>query len=192
MSTALRQECKVYYEILDGQPVAMASASTNHAIVVENIRDVFRGYLKGKFCRMFSELDVILSDKDTFIPDVMVVCRRDIIKANGIYGAPDLIVEVLSPSTIRYDRGYKMKTYAKNGVKELWLVDPESRAIEVYLLDNGVYELNNAYPLYPDWMIEGMTEEEKAKIAHEFTPSIFDDLIIQVEDVFEGLLGDFS
>jgi len=191
MGTALRQECKVYYEVLDGQPMAMASATANHVIVAGNVYSIFRDYLKGKFCRVFPELDVFLSDKDTFIPDVMVVCRPDIIKANGIHGALDLVVEVLSPSTIKRDKGYKMQAYAKSGVKELWLIYPESRIVEVYYLKNKAFEFENVYALHLSCMIEKMTDEEKAEIIHEFTPSIFEDMVIKVEDVFEGLLGDF-
>jgi len=191
MGTALKQECKAYYEVLDGQPVAMASATANHGIVAGNIYGIFRGFLKGKFCRVFSELDVVLFDKDTFIPDVTVVCRPDIIKTNGIHGAPDLVVEVLSPSTMKRDRGYKMQAYAKCGVKEYWLVEPESRAIEVYLLKDGVFEFNNGYALHLSCMVGKMSDEEKVAIVYEFSPSIFEDMVIRVEDVFEGLLGDF-
>jgi len=106
MGTALKlSEDKPYYEVLNGKIVAMASASVNHATVTINILSIFKRHFKGMFYRVFSEVDVFLSDKDTFIPDLMVVCKPDIIKRNGINGAPDLVVEVLSPSTIRYDRG---------------------------------------------------------------------------------------
>jgi len=81
--------------------------------------------------------------------------------------------------------------YAKCGVKELWLVDPENRTIEIYLLEDDQYEMNNVYNLTPSYKLEKMTDEEKAELVHEFSPSIFDDLVIRVEDVFEDLLGDF-
>ena len=191
MGRALKYEEGIKYEVHGGQLVAMASGTENHASVKGNIYNIFKNYLKGKFCRVYSELDVYLSEEDTFIPDVMVVCKPDIIKKDGIHGAPDLVVEVLSPSTTKRDRGYKMQTYAKCGVKELWLVDSKSRTIEVYLLDLDRYVFDNAYVIYPDYVLAKMSDEEKAELVHEFSPSIFDDLIISVEDVFDDLLGDF-
>jgi len=192
MGTALIQVDKIYYELLNGQPMAMASGTANHSNVAVNIISLFKNYLRGKFCRVYAELDVHLSDNDRFRPDVMVVCKQDIIKKNGVHGAPDLVVEVLSPSTIKRDRGYKMQLYAKSGVKELWLVDSENRTIETYLLQNEIYELDNGYALLPDYILEKMSDEDKAEIIHEFNPSIFKDMVIRVEDVFEGLLGDFN
>ena len=78
--------------------------------------------------------DVHLSENDCVIPDVMIVCNSDIIKDNAIYGAPDLIVEVLSPGTEKRDRGYKKDLYERCGVREYWIVDPVSLTVEVYLL----------------------------------------------------------
>jgi Uma2 family endonuclease len=69
-------------------------------------------------------------------PDVVFVSnqRRSIITRDGLEGAPDLVVEVLSPGTARLDRGSKRKIYARTGVKELWLADPETKLIVVYQL----------------------------------------------------------
>jgi len=78
VGTALKHENKVFYEILSGQPVAIAKPSMNHVFVSGNIHNIFKQYLKGKFCRVASEAKVILSDKDTFAPDVMVICKSDI------------------------------------------------------------------------------------------------------------------
>lgn len=64
----------------------------------------------------------------------MVVCNKDIIKKDGVHGVPDLIVEVISPSTAKKDKGYKKDLYETCGVKEYWLVDTDNRSIEVYLL----------------------------------------------------------
>jgi len=81
-------------------------------------------------------LDVFLDDVNVYQPDVFFVSeqRRSIVTDHGIEGAPDLIVETLSPTTARYDKGSKRKIYARHGVREFWLVDPETRAIQVYLL----------------------------------------------------------
>ena len=79
-------------------------------------------------------MDVYLSEKDRVIPDVMIICSKDIIRDNGIYGTPDLVVEVLSPGTEKRDRGIKKNLYEICGVKEYWLANPEIKSVEVYLL----------------------------------------------------------
>jgi len=80
--------------------------------------------------------DVFLSDVNVYQPDVLFVSKENltIITEHGIEGGPDLVVEILSPSTTKYDRGMKRKIYARTGVEELWLIDPEPQRIEVYRL----------------------------------------------------------
>ena len=121
------------------------------------------------------------------MPDVKIVCDPDKIKYDNIYGAPDLIVEVLSPKTQKYDIGYKKDIYEHYGVKEYWIVRPKERSIEVYLLKEGVYKLDNLYQMYEDYEYEDLTDEEKSGIRKEFKTSLFDELIISVEDVFENV-----
>ena len=178
------------YEVLDGKIYAMASASVKHNRVIFNIARIFGNFLKGKRCQAFVDgVDVKFDDDNTVIPDVMIVCDRDIIKEDGIYGAPDLIVEVLSPSTAKRDIGRKKELYAERGVKEYWLVSTAERSIQVYLLKSGAYVLDNVYQIYKDWYVAKMNEEEKAEIMMEFATSLegFEDMIIKVEDVFENV-----
>ena len=110
----------IWEEILNGKIIAMSPRpSVNHNIVMTNIYNIFTNYLEGNTCEAFTGgIDVHLTEKDTVIPDVMIVCNKEIIKKDGIYGAPDLIVEVLSPGTAKNDRGYKRDLYGKCGVKE--------------------------------------------------------------------------
>ncbi len=117
----------------------------------------------------------------------MIVCNPDIIKENGIYGAPDLVVEVISPSTMRYDRGPKMQAYAKAGVKEYWLVTPLARSVEVYLNHGGVFEIDETYAVYSEADLSVMNDEEKAAIKPQIKVSLYDDLLVNVEDVFYRL-----
>lgn len=128
--------------------------------------------------------DLYLNEKDHFIPDVMIVCDPDKVKKDGVYGAPDLVVEVLSPSTAKRDRGYKKDAYAKAGVKEYWIVSPGDKSIEQYFLQDGQFVLHEIYTIYPDYVLEKMTEEERAAIATEFKCSLYDDLLISLEDIF--------
>ena len=91
-------------ELIDGKIVMMVPASINHTFTSGNIYSIFWNYLKGKKCTPIADgSTVYLTDKDHFVPDFMVVCDPEKIKSEGIYGAPDLVVEVLSPSTMRND-----------------------------------------------------------------------------------------
>ncbi|MDR2148348.1 MAG: Uma2 family endonuclease [Tannerella sp.] len=88
-------------------------------------------------------------------PDICIVCDLSKIDAKGCLGAPDLIVEVLSPATLKYDWNYKFNLYEKSGVKEYWILDPKAKSVTVFLLqpdgnyDLGtVYECNQKAPVY--------------------------------------------
>lgn len=172
-------------ELLGGKIVAMAPASTGHAYVSNGILNIFRNYLKGKSCIPFGDgILVHLTDDDKFVPDVMVVCDRSKIKPDGVYGAPDLVVEVLSPSTAKNDRTHKKDVYERCGVPEYWIVGPAERFIEVYRLDGVEYVLHDVYTLPADWELNRMTDEKRATLATEFKCHLYDDLIIRLEDIF--------
>jgi len=182
------------FEILDGKIYMMATPLVGHNLVVLNISRIFSNYLKGKKCLVLpDQTTVFLSKRDEVIPDVSVVCDPDILRRRGIYGAPDLVVEVLSASTTRNDRGYKKKLYETHGVKEYWIVEPASKKIEVYLLVEGKYELDNVYVIYRDFELEDLEERgfDMSQIQMEFSPSIFPDLAVSVEEVFEKV-GDLA
>jgi len=177
------------FERHNGKIIAMSPAYLRHNGVAFNIAVIFSKYLKGKTCRAFPDgAAVHFSEKDMLVPDAMIVCNKDIIKPNGIHGAPDLVVEVLSATTSKRDRGYKKSAYEKYGVKEYWIIDTNSCQIEVYLLKEDRYELDNTYSIFTNDMLEIMTDEEKAEIQMEFKTSLFDDLIISVEEVFEDII----
>lgn len=175
-------------ELIGGKVVMMSPASAGHTYVADNILMIFKQYLKGKKCIPFGDgLLVHLTDKDKFVPDMMVVCDRDKIKRTYIDGAPDLVVEVLSPGTAKNDKGYKKRVYESSGVPEYWLVNPADKSIEVYLLENGRYTVDNVYTLYPIEELEEMTDEEKAAVVTEFKCHLYDDLIIRLDDIFGDL-----
>ena len=185
---AYRDEMR--YEYIHGVPVAMSPRpATNHNIVAGNIYYLFRTFLHGKKCMAFSDgMDVHLDDDNCVIPDAMIVCDRSIIKQDGVYGAPDLIVEILSQSTAKRDKSGKKDLYEKHGIKEYWIVDTASRSIEVYLLKDGQYKLDNVYSIYPDYLLKNMTDEEKSAIVMEFHPSEFLQMIVSMSDVFDALV----
>ena len=119
-------------ELIGGNVVMMSPASAEHVYTAGSIYNIFKNYLKGKNCIPFSDgLLVHLTDENKFVPDMMVVCDRSKIKSDGVHGAPDLVVEVLSPSTAKDDRTRKKEVYEACGVPEYWLVSPTDKSIEV-------------------------------------------------------------
>jgi Uma2 family endonuclease len=127
------------YELIDGVPYMMAPGPTAiHQKVVLAIASQLEFYLKGKSCEVFSApFDVRLnadeSDDTVVQPDVLVVCDASKIEKAGVKGAPDLVVEVLSPRAESYDSTLKLEKYMKAGVKECWLVDIENRIVRVHM-----------------------------------------------------------
>ena len=148
-------------ELIGGKIVMMAPASVNHNFASENIYYLFRQCLKGKSCTPFGDGTIVyLTEKDHFVPDMMVVCDRNKIKHDGVHGAPDLVVEVLSSSTMRNDRTYKKDVYERSGVREYWIVNPADKSVEVYRSNGTNFVLHDIYSLHPDWALAKMSEEE--------------------------------
>ena len=174
-----------YYEIINGEVYMMARPSVNHWRISHRIIDIFDNYLKGKRCEAFGEIDVHLSEDDNFIPDAMIVCNPDIIEEDGIYGVPDLVVEILSPSTVKNDKINKFLKYEKYGVKEYWIVDPKSKSVDVYLLKEGKFALVGTYQHVSDREISKLTDKQKANIMTEIKVSLYDDFVVNVKDIFE-------
>ena len=119
------------------------------------------------------------------MPNGALVTNPRQLEPDGIHGTPDLAIEILSPGTARYDRGRKKDFYEQSGVREYWIVSPSDMTIEQYLLQNGKFVLNDVYRKYRDYELEDMKEEERAAIVKEFRCSLFPDLPILVEDVFD-------
>lgn len=84
---------------------------------------------------------VYFNEENILEPDLSFISNENLhkIKENGLHGAPDLVVEILSPSTAQYDRHQKKKVYEHHGVKEYWIVDPDNKKAEGYFLEEGQY-----------------------------------------------------
>lgn len=186
MNGNLAYQNERWEELIDGEVVMMAPASTGHAAISGNIYNIFKNYLKGKKCAPFVEGPLVyLTEKDHFVPDFMVVCDRSKLKSSGLHGAPDLVVEILSPSTGKRDRSYKKDVYERCGVREYWLVSPGDQYVEQYLLEDGELKLHDVCAHYPDWELEAMSEEKRAAVISSFKCSLFDDLDISLDDIFD-------
>ena len=173
-------------EIIGGKVVMMASPALNHSFVAGNIYAIFNDYLRGKPCAPIQDSATVFLEegKEEYKPDMMVVCDPDKLRKDGVHGAPDLVVEILSPSTARYDKKQKKQAYERHGVREYWIVDIANRSIEQYILENGAFVLRDVYTQYTEDTFDDLTDVEKAAFVTEFQCSLFDDLTIRVEDIF--------
>ena len=177
------EDCKV--EMIDGQKIiSMSPAFSNHNIVKFNIQLIFCNYLDNSLCiAMPDDTKVVLDDHNFVEPDFVVVCDRSRIRQDGIHGPPNLVVEVLSPSTAKYDRGSKKDRYQNAGVQEYWLVEPDLKTIEVYLLKDGVYLLDEVYR-FPNPL---ESEEDQANAITHFNVDTFPELTIDLDRVFKNV-----
>ena len=146
----LEWEDDTRYELYGGVPVALASPTDVHQRISMALSAQLYNYLIGKKCsvyaapfdvRLFEEQGDSPENVDTVLqPDLMVVCDPNKVDRRGIHGAPDLIIEILSPATAQYDRLVKFNLYQRAGVREYWIIDPASRVVSTYTLENGKYQ----------------------------------------------------
>ena len=130
------------YEIFDGELVVSPAPLLWHQEVLKRLFAAFLSLEKAKIGKVyFAPLDVILSNTKVVQPDLFVVRwdRRSILERRGAKAPPDLVVEVVSPSNTKHDRVRKRRFYARNRMREYWLVEPEDKTIEVLaLIDEGL------------------------------------------------------
>ena len=126
-------------EILSGDLYVTPAPTPLHQRAVVNLITLLQGYLaRHKVGKLYaSPVDVVLSQVDVVQPDLVFVSndRLHLVTETSIQGAPDLVVEILSPSTARLDRGRKMDAYAQFGVREYWIADTDARTLEIYRLE---------------------------------------------------------
>ena len=132
------------WELIEGVPYAMSAPSLAHQEIVSQLNRLIGTFLVGKPCKVFpAPVDVRLNydaGDDTVVqPDLLVVCDKSKLDGKSINGAPDLIIEILSPSTTLHDRILKFRWYLQAGVREYWIVDPDDKTVLVYILKNSEY-----------------------------------------------------
>jgi Uma2 family endonuclease len=168
-------------ELINGFIHLMSAPNEIHARISFNwgfLTELFVRKRKGK-CRIYhAPFDVRLplnnetaddKIKDVVQPDLCVICDLTKLDDKGCIGAPDLIVEVLSPSTLKYDWNYKFNLYESAGVREYWIVDPKAKLVNVFLLQpDGKYDLGTVYEC-----------NQKAPV------HIFEGLEIELNELFE-------
>jgi Uma2 family endonuclease len=167
-------------ELINGFVNMMSPASTRkHQEISKEILLAFGNYLRNKPCKVFhAPFDVRLpnhnetSNQEIFTvvqPDISVICDNSKLDERGCIGAPDLIIEIVSPASAQVDTRDKFQIYQDSGVREYWIVFPEEKVVQIFLLTNGKYELRGMYA------------------GDSFAPvSIFnDDFMVDVNQVFK-------
>ena len=172
-------------ELIDGVIYNMSPANLRHIRIQGHLFTIINNFLAGKKCKAFFEAEAVLSERDHLIPDISIVCDDSKIKESYIDGAPDFVAEILSPSTRKRDITVKKDIYERSGVKEYWVISPKDEAIEVYRLnEQGAFYLDNVYTRFTESEWERLREEEKAEQNLSLKISLYDDLEIQLDDIF--------
>lgn len=165
-------------EIIDGEVVMLATSSRLHQKISGEIFRQLANYLDGKECevysapfavRLFEQNGDAPENVDMMVePDISVVCDKSKLDKYGCKGAPDMVIEILSPSSLRHDRLVKLNLYQRAGVREYWIVDTENKAVQVFLLDGkGLLRINEEY---------GRTDVAKV--------NVLDGCLVELEKVF--------
>jgi Uma2 family endonuclease len=156
-----------YYELVEGELIMSPSPILFHQGILGNIVRILYRYLDEHPIGTvyFAPCAVFLTEINAYQPDAFFITneRLSILAEKGVEGAPDLVIEILSPSTARLDKGPKKKIYAATGVQELWLVEPKVKELIVYDLQSSVdtpkltIRSNGSFesPLFPGLVLKG-------------------------------------
>jgi len=180
------------YEIIHGRIYMMDSPGTNHQEVLMALVKLIGNFLSGKPCRaFFAPYDIRLLDpgeevdspkppRNSVQPDLVVICDRSKITPKGCVGPPDLVIEVLSPSTPSRDLVLKRNLYERSGVLEYWVIDPVNRIVNVMRYEQPDTTGNES--MLKPWVATMLYEED------ELTTPILEGLTIQIKEVFADLI----
>jgi len=170
------------WELIDGIPYNMTPApTTRHQRISGYLFSAISEFLRGKMCTpFFAPTDVVFDDHNVVQPDLLVVCDRGKITDANIQGAPDLVIEILSPATGRKDRREKKGLYERFGVREYMVLDPANETLERLILSDGRYgqpdvfgwdETMNLF-VFPELELRlwEVFDKEKTEAVHERYP----------------------
>ena len=166
------------WELIDGVAYAMSPSPTRwHQSVSWKLAGQLYKFLEGKSYQAFhAPFDVRLNadgaDDTVVQPDILVVCdEKKLENGKGVVGAPDLIIEILSPSSARHDSVTKLNLYMRSGVREYWIVNPDSKTVSVHTLRGDFGYIIRAY------------DENNTAVPVE----VLDGCVINLAEVFEGV-----
>ena len=139
-----------HYELIDGEAYMMAPPLRVHQEISGELYWQIASFLRGKPCKVYAAPFAVRpfadETEDTVVePDITVVCDSAKLDRYGCKGAPDMVIEILSPSTRHRDLSMKYRLYQRAGVREYWIVDPDRRAVQTFRLDDGFYDAAEVY-----------------------------------------------
>ncbi len=141
-------------ELIGGELHMAPAPNRYHQEISKNLEFIIHQHVKSnRLGKVYNApFDVYLGEHDVFQPDLLFVSqeRRHVLTHKGAEGAPDLVIEILSPKTAFKDRHTKLETYAKTGVVEYWLIDPEPKTIEVFLFEKSPDKTERIYTVGVD------------------------------------------
>jgi len=159
------------YQLIEGDLYMAPAPNRYHQDISRNLEFILLNYLKDHPLGVLyhAPFDVYLSETDVFQPDIVVVlnANRGLLTDAGCEGAPDFVVEILSPKTRRLDLENKKRVYDRHGVKELWIIDPEPREVVVYRFGSSAGE-----------------PAERFHQSDTVTSSLLPGLVVALEEVF--------
>ena len=162
-----------YYELINGYLMKKSAPRPQHQRISMKLSRAIANYLfENKKGEIFaSPIDVFLDDLNAVQPDLVFIPTENkaMITDGGIIGIPDLMIEIISPSSVIRDRVDKKNLYEKLNVKEYWIIDPQYQDIEIYTMQNGRYELYSGVTMF-----EG-----------ELKSTIFEGITINLAELFE-------
>lgn len=146
----IKWDGKARHELIDGVAYAMAAPSQLHQETLGELYFQLRQFLRGKPCKIFVapfavRLNFNSFDDKVVEPDILVVCDESKLDGKSVKGAPDFIIEILSPNSVRHDTVIKLRQYQQAGVCEYWIADPVSRSVQVNILKDGKYGAGIVY-----------------------------------------------
>ena len=136
------------FELIEGDLIMTPSPTVKHQAVSENISFLLSSHIRAcKLGRLFyAPMDVVLDQFNVLQPDIMLVLNENkkVITEANIKGAPDLVVEIISPTSGYRDKATKKRIYERFGVKEYWVVEPQEETVEIYSLKDKKFALHQS------------------------------------------------
>ena len=179
------------YEIIEGEKFMAPSPVWGHVNVTANLVTIIGGYARiNKLgVAIADNFDVHFPDGNLFKPDFIFISAAKVKlffenKNTTLHGVPDMVAEIFSKSTMKRDMTIKKDIYERNGVKEYWLINPWSESIEVYLLHDGKYKLDDVYQNYSDKELSELTDEERTEIKMEVPVAVLDGFKVKIRNIF--------
>lgn len=159
------------YQLIGGMLIMTPAPSTYHQIISMKLEVKLASFVMERDLGLVLDapLDVYFEESETYQPDLVFIARErlSIIKPDKINGAPDMVVEILSPATAYYDLRRKFKIYEKHGVREYWVIDPEEQSVEIFALQDGRFTL-----------------EQKAEKQGTVSSTVVEGFTLPVESIF--------